>query len=87
MGTTFETTTFLSTSTVNFWLCDTWNLPLCHSPMAKRCDGGQDDRAHAVAEHIGVKASVGKTGAALANCHVTRWVAETGFGVKALGGN
>lgn len=54
--------------------------------MAKRCDGGQNNGAHAVAEHVGVKASTGKIRAALANCYVARWVAENRVGVKALGG-
>lgn len=56
---------------------------MCHSPMAESCDGGQDDGTQAVTEHIGVKASEGKTRAALANCYVTRWIAEKGVRVKA----
>lgn len=53
--------------------------------MAKRCDGGQDNGTQAVTKHVGVVAPDGKTGAALANCYVTGWIAEKGG--QGLGAN
>lgn len=50
---------------------------MCHTPASRRRDSRQNNGELAVAEHVGVEASTGQTGVALAYCDTTRRVAES----------
>ncbi|TNN82107.1 hypothetical protein EYF80_007753 [Liparis tanakae] len=50
---------------------------MCHTPASRRRDSRQNNGELAVAEHVGVEASTGQAGVALAYCDTTRRVAES----------